>query len=115
MGCPPWSSDPDGEPAVGARLTLWHAELQLWRAYPVDAQSGAVEVTGLTPGTVHLGVRAEDHPWLDLDPRTLEPGDREDLGRLELSSAGFLVGQLDGLDDAALGVPSSWSWIRASA
>ncbi len=93
---------PDGRPAQGARLQLWHTQSRRSCEADVDPVSGAVEVPFVPAGELMLEVRHRDHPWMRLEPRTVRAGELADLGLVVLREAARLRVELRGADEALL-------------
>jgi RNA polymerase sigma-70 factor (ECF subfamily) len=93
---------PDGAPAAGVKITVWHHEQRIWREFTADADTGKVLIDHVPPGTVELQIRPRDFPWVRLGDHDVEPGDARDFGTVVLAHPGHLAGTLRGGDDAHL-------------
>ena len=93
---------PDGAPAQDCKVNVWHVEERLWRSYLVGSEDGTFEIQHVPPGTLEVELRPERSPWLHLGEHAVEVGRTTDLGTVQLEEAGWIVGTIAGIPDAAL-------------
>jgi len=88
--------DEGGAPAAGAFLCVWQVEEKIWREFPIDQETGRVEIERVPPGRLGLEVQSKAHPNQHLGEHTIAAGETLDLGRVTLQASGFLVVELGG-------------------
>jgi hypothetical protein len=86
---------PDGKPAAGVALNLWHVEERMWRSYTSD-DAGRLEVEAVPPGSCELELRPRDFPWKKLGAHAVQAGQVVDLGTITLDTPSFLRGRILG-------------------
>jgi|GEM_PF-364658 len=93
---------PDGRPAPGTMLDLWHRELEVWRSFLAEGDEAEIVVEGLAPGSCELTLRHADHPRLALEAVELAAGEERDLGAQRFAPSGRVTGVLVGNDDESI-------------
>lgn len=87
---------PDGTPAAGSQIDLWHEELKIWRSFETQDELGNFDLSRLAPGTIKLTLRHSDHPVKTIEKQVLEAGELIDLGDQTFEASGRLHGHFVG-------------------